>query len=244
MKPAVDLNADLGEGGGNDAAVMPWITSANIGCGGHAGDEATMRATVALAQAHGVAIGAHPGYADREHFGRRELDLSLAAVAVQVREQIEALARLAPVRHVKLHGALYHRAAHESAMAATIAEVVRMAGRERVLYAPPGSELVRAGRTAGLTVAEEVFADRAYRRDGSLVPRGQPGAMIDEETMAAAQVLRMLREGVVRTVEGEEMRIAADTVCVHGDGARAAMLAKRLREALAAAGVAVRAFGG
>lgn len=235
--PRIDLNCDLGEGAGHDAELMSLITSANIACGAHAGDEATMRATVALAQQHGVAIGAHPGFADRENFGRREIGLPPGELAKLVGDQIAALARLAPLTHVKPHGALYNLAARDAAVAKVIAEAVRATGAPLVLFALAGSELVRAGRAAGLQVAEEVFADRTYQRDGSLTPRSRADALIDDEARAVAQVLRMVREGKVRATDGTDVSIRADTICVHGDGPHAVAFARLLRTELAHAGV-------
>ena len=240
--PYLDLNCDLGEGAGHDVELMPLITSANIACGAHAGDDATMRATVALAQQHGVAIGAHPGYADKPNFGRREMALSVNALAALVTTQLAALARLAPLRHVKPHGALYNLAARDAAVAKTIAEAVRATDAGLILFALAGSELARAGRAAGLNVAEEVFADRTYQRDGSLTPRSQANALIADEDGAVSQVLRMVREGRVRATDGTDIAIKADTVCVHGDGANAVAFARRLRAELAEVGIKLKPF--
>ena len=239
--PRIDLNCDLGEGAGHDAELMPLITSANIACGAHAGDDATMKATVALARRYGVAIGAHPGFADREHFGRREMALAPAELRKLVTTQIAALARFGPLRHVKPHGALYNLAARDVAVAKVIAEAVRAADASLILFGLAGSELVRAGRAAGLRVAEEVFADRTYQRDGSLTSRTQPEALISEEPSAVAQVLRLVREGKVRATDGAEVAIRADTVCLHGDGPQAAAMARRLNTELTKAGVELQA---
>ncbi len=244
----IDLNCDLGEGAGHDAELMPLVTSANIACGAHAGDEATMRATVALAAQHGVAIGAHPGFADREHFGRRELPVTPEDVFQSVLAQIRALQGIAHaagarVRHVKLHGALYNLAAREAAIAEAAAYAVRDAGPELVWFALAGSAHVAAGRECGLTVANEVFADRTYQADGSLTPRSRADALIADEDAAVAQVLRIVREGKVRATNGADVAIAADTVCLHGDGAHAVAFARRLRAELATAGIAVRTLG-
>lgn len=240
--PRLDLNCDLGEGAGHDAELMPLISSANIACGAHAGNEATMRATVTLAQKHGVAIGAHPGYADRENFGRREIALPVAALRELVVAQIAALARFGLVRHVKPHGALYNLAARDPAVAAAVAGAVRAADASLVLFALAGSELARAGRAAGLRVAEEVFADRTYQRDGSLTPRTCADALLTDESVAVAQVLRMVREGVVRATDGTDVAIKADTVCVHGDGLHAVAVARRLNVELRKAGIELQPF--
>lgn len=243
----VDLNCDLGEGAGQDEALLPLVTSVNIACGAHAGDEATMRSTVALARRHGVAMGAHPGYADRPNFGRIERAASAAEVYSSVHDQIAALIRIAGedgggVTHAKPHGALYNQAARDAELAAAVAAAVRSAAPALVLVGPAGSELVRAGIAAGLAVACEVFADRTYEPDGSLTPRSRPGAVITDEAVAVAQVLRMVTAGCVRATDGSDVPVKADTVCLHGDGVHAVAFARRTNAALAAAGVERRAF--
>lgn len=240
----IDLNCDLGEGAGHDAELMPLITSANIACGGHAGDEATMRATIALARKHGAAVGAHPGFADRANFGRRELSVTPGEVFALITDQVGAFRRLTaeagvPVRHVKPHGALYNQAARDARLAQAVAGAVRALDPALILFGLAGSELVKAGRAAGLRVAEEVFADRTYQAGGSLTSRNRPDAMIADEAAAARQVIRLVKEGVVRATDGTEARLTADTVCLHGDGPRAAAFARRLRAELAAAGIGV-----
>jgi 5-oxoprolinase (ATP-hydrolysing) subunit A len=240
----IDLNCDLGEGAGHDAELMPLITSANIACGAHAGDPATMRATIALAQTHSVAIGAHPGFADREHFGRRELSLGAMEIRDLVVEQIERLAGLASLCHVKPHGALYNLAARDAVTAEAIVAAIRQVDSRLVLFAPPKSELAKAGEAGGLRVAREVFADRTYQRDATLTPRLHPNAVIVDEAVAVAQALRLAREGWVRTTDGTEIQIAADTICVHGDGANAVTFARRLVRELHSAGIEPRRFGG
>jgi UPF0271 protein len=242
MPARIDLNCDLGEGAGHDAELMPLITSANIACGAHAGDGRTMQETMALAQRHGVAVGAHPGFEDREHFGRRELLLSPAEVRALVERQIRSLCDLGRVRHVKPHGALYNLAGRDPAVARAVVEAVRAVDAGLILFALAGSELVSAGRACGLLVASEVFADRTYQSDGSLTPRGRPGALIDDEETSVAQVLRLVRHGRVRATSGDDVAIAADTLCLHGDGAHAVAFARRLRWELAQAGMEVRAF--
>ena len=243
----VDLNSDLGEGAGADAELMPFITSANIACGAHAGDAGTMRATVELARRHGVAIGAHPGFEDRENFGRREQPVTAAMVEALVLAQVRSLGQIARsldacLTQVKPHGALYNLAAREATLARAVAAAVCQADPTLILVGLAGSQLLAAGRAVGLRVASEVFADRTYQSDGSLTPRLQPGALIADETVAVVQVLRMLREGVVRATDGSEVSIAADTVCVHGDGPHPLEFARRLRAELAAAGIAVQAL--
>lgn len=244
----VDLNCDLGEGAGHDPELMPLITSANIACGAHAGDAATMRRTVLLARANGVAIGAHPGFADREHFGRRErLVLPHEAgelVMAQVRRLQEiAQATGAVVTHVKLHGALYTLASRDRMLAEGIVEAIWRAESRLRLVALAGSVLEQVARRRNeARVVAEVFADRTYQSDGSLTPRTQPGALITNEDRAVEQVLRMVRERVVRATDGCDVPIRAETVCLHGDGPHAVAFARRLRIELAAAGVAVKAF--
>jgi UPF0271 protein len=241
----IDLNADLGEGGPHDAALMPLVSSANIACGGHAGDAASMAAAVALARRHGVAIGAHPGHADREHFGRRELAITPAAAAGLVVEQIGRLEAVVgePLRHVKLHGGLYHQAARDEPLAAAVAGAIAVRWPGMMLVAPAGSRLVAVARARGLAVAEEAFLDRAYAADGSLVPRSQPGALIADATSAAARAVRLARQGVVEASDGATVAIRADTLCLHGDGPDPAGLAAAVREALARAGIAVQPVG-
>lgn len=243
MPLSIDLNCDLGEGAGCDAVLMPLITSANIACGAHAGDEATMRATVALAQEHGVAVGAHPGFLDRVNFGREERELSPCALHDLVSWQIEALRELGPLRHVKPHGALYNMAARNRAVAEVIAEAVYECDRNLVLFGLAGGELVRAGQARGLRVANEVFADRTYQADGSLTPRSHRDALITDEEAAVTQVIEMVREGVVRATDGTLVSVRADTVCLHGDSLHAERFARRLAAELHAAGIALKEWG-
>jgi UPF0271 protein len=241
----IDLNCDLGEGFGHDAELMTVITSANIACGGHAGDDASMRTTVELARRHGVAIGAHPGFEDRDHFGRRELALSPEAVVELVLRQVARLRAVAggSLCHVKLHGALYNLVSRESVLAAAVTEALRGEARDLAVFALAGSEFERCARARGLRVAGEGFADRTYQADGTLTPRSRPDALLTDESDGIAQVLGMVREGRVRTRDGRVAMVTVDTVCLHGDGAQPVALARRLRAALDAAGVLVRAFG-
>ncbi len=244
----VDLNCDLGEGAGHDAELMPLITSANIACGAHAGDLATMRATVTLAKKHGVAIGAHPGFADRANFGRRELPVSPGEVHGLVHDQVlqlQLIARGAGVRlaHVKPHGALYNQAARDTLLAQAVVMAIYEVDPRLILFGLAGSQLVAAAEACGLQVAREVFADRTYQADGLLTPRAQPNSVITDEAVAVTQVLRMVREGRVQSADGPEVMIQADTVCLHGDGAHPVEFARRLRSELAAAGVELRAPG-
>lgn len=246
---AIDLNCDLGEGAGADAELMPLVSSANIACGAHAGDDATMRETVRLALRHGVAIGAHPGFADREHFGRREMPVSPGEAEALVLDQVRRLQEVVralggALHHVKLHGALYNQASRDRALAAAVVAAVRAAAVPR-LYVLSGSVLEAVAREdGGVAVASEVFADRTYQRDGTLTPRTRPDALVADEATAVAQVLRFVRDGRVRATDGADVPVRADTVCLHGDGPHAVAFARRLRAELAAAGVAVRAPGG
>jgi UPF0271 protein len=242
---AIDLNCDLGEGAGNDAALMSLITSANIACGGHAGDAVTMRETMMLALQNGVAIGAHPGFADRENFGRRELTMTSAEVHRLIVAQFGALQEIArsicaKVQYVKPHGALYNMAARDPRLADAIASAVSNVDSEVMLFGLAGSEMIRAGQAHGLRVANEIFADRTYQPDGSLTPRAHPQAMIEDEAAAIAQVLQIVRTETVTAVNGELVRVKADTVCLHGDGVRPVAFASSLRAALEAAGIRVQ----
>lgn len=256
----VDLNADVGEGRspavgdtvaapgprGGDAALMPSITSANVACGFHAGDPGVMRATVALAREHGVAVGAHPGFPDLEGFGRRELQVSPRDVEDFVAYQVGALAAIAAaqgvrLQHVKPHGALFSMAMRDRALAEAVARAAAVIDRALILFGLPGSELVAAGQRAGLRTAREGFADRAYRADGTLVPRSQPAAVIHDLEIVVRRALRIVREGTVDAIDGSRVPLVVDTLCVHGDTPGAADLAAHIRRALADAGVEVKA---
>lgn len=225
---------------------MPLISSTNIACGAHAGDLTSMRAAVTLAMQHGVAIGAHPGFADREHFGRREIAIAPAAAAEMVFTQVRALQAVARelgavVRHVKLHGALYNLASRDRKLAEAMVQAVCAMEKNPMLYVLAGSELERVARTQGrVIVVPEVFADRTYERDGSLTPRGRGGAVIEEADTAVAQVLSMVRQGAVVATDGTRVPIQAETVCLHGDTPHAVRFARELRRKLTAAGIAVR----
>lgn len=242
----IDLNADLGEGSPEDAEVIRWVSSANIACGGHAGDDHSMAAAVARCAAHGVRLGAHPGYPDRAHFGRRELGLTPSEIDKTVRAQVAALKAVAdaagvPLVHVKPHGALYHRAAQDAEVATALIEAIRAVDPGLALVGLAGSPLLEAARVAGLKALAEAFADRGYRADGGLQPRGQPGALIEDPAEVAAQALGLVREGAVRAVDGQIVAVRADTLCLHGDGAGAAARAAELHRALVAAGVRIAA---
>ncbi len=241
----IDLNCDLGEGMGDDAAVLPFVTSANIACGAHAGDPVTMRKTVAAAVAAGVAIGAHPGFPDRENFGRVALGMAPDEVFDVVLAQLGALvytARPFGVRlaHVKPHGALYHVAAADPAVADAIARAAQAVRPDLILVGPPGSALATSAATHGLGFAGEIFADRNYGDDGRLLPRTHPAALVDLDAQAAAQrAVTMLENGVVYTATGTPLPQVGQTICLHGDDPRVLGRARALRAALAAAGITV-----
>jgi 5-oxoprolinase (ATP-hydrolysing) subunit A len=249
----VDLNSDVGESFGaytigHDPILLPHVTSANVACGFHAGDPGVMRTTVALAKQHGVAVGAHPGFPDLVGFGRRELHATPREVEDFVVYQIGALAAIASaqgvrLQHVKPHGALFNMAVHDIALADAIARAAAAVDPELILFGLPGSELVRAGERAGLRTAREAFADRAYLPDGTLVSRRRPGAVVHDAGAVEARVLRMATDRTVVAADGSAVRLEIDTICVHGDTPGAADLAARIRRALDAAGVSVKAVG-
>jgi UPF0271 protein len=238
---SIDLNCDLGEGGAYDADLMRLVSSANIACGGHAGDAETMAAAVALARQHGVAIGAHPGHADRENFGRRELPITPVEAAALVTDQVAALEAVAgePPRHIKLHGGLYHQTGRDLVLGEAIVRAIVDRWPRAVLIAFAGSPLVAVARSRGLTVAEEAFIDRGYAADGALVPRSQPGAEITDPGVAAARAVRLVREGVIEAIDGTPLPIAADTLCIHGDGVAALMIATAVHDAIHRCGILI-----
>jgi UPF0271 protein len=218
----IDLNADLGEGGTEDEALLRLVSSANIACGGHAGDETSMRRAIELAMASGVAVGAHPGYEDREHFGRRALVLPLDKVTDLVRRQVEKLAAVASdmgaqLHHVKAHGSLYNQADRDPSLAEAVVKGITAISSGLVLYAPPAGALAAAGRAAGLTICAEGFADRRYLENGALMPRAEPGAVIKNVEEAVAQAMEIVANGAV------------ETLCVHGDGPTAVAILRTLR---------------
>ncbi|WP_439649437.1 LamB/YcsF family protein [Lentibacillus daqui] len=242
MDKQIDLNCDMGESFGRytigaDADMMAYITSANIACGGHAGDPEVMEQTVRLAKQHGVAIGAHPGFFDLAGFGRRMIDCSAAEVYRLVVYQVGALAAFCKVnqarmQHVKPHGALYNLAGQNRQIADAIARAVHDIDPSLILYGLAGSELLQAGEDQGLQVASEVFADRTYQPDGRLTPRKHPNAIIEQAEAAVQQVEQMVNHGVVEAVDGTQIKIRADTICLHGDGVNAVAFAKKLRRKL------------
>jgi UPF0271 protein len=236
MKTA-DLNCDMGEGIGNDALLMPFIHSANIACGYHAGDVDTMKQTLELCLRHGVKAGAHPSFLDRENFGRREMLLESDEIYDLVSQQLFLLNEIATdmdvkLHHVKPHGALYNMAANNPALARTIALAVKDFDPGLVLLGLSGSVAITEAKKIGLTTASEVFADRSYREDGSLTPRSEPGALLEDTATAVKQVLEMMEKGTVTTVSGKRIPVLAETICIHGDGKLAVELARALYTAL------------
>lgn len=245
----VDLNSDLGESFGAytigmDAGVLSCVSSANIACGFHAGDPCVMAETVRLAQKAGVAVGAHPGYPDLMGFGRRNMACSEKEIKAYTQYQLGALLAIAQangtaLQHVKPHGALYNAAGKDETIARAIAQAIAEVDPTLILLGISGSKLIDAGREAGLRVAHEVFADRAYRADGSLVPRTSAGAVIDDKDVVAARVVRMVCRREVVAITGEVIPVQADSICVHGDNPHAVELARMIRNALEAEGVTI-----
>jgi UPF0271 protein len=242
----IDLNADLGEGCGSDEALLDLVSSANIACGWHAGGATAMRDCVRWAVQKGVAIGAHPSFHDPENFGRKEMDLPPDEIYAGVLYQLGALAAIAKaeggrIAHVKPHGALYNQAARTPEIADAIAAAVRDFDPSLLVFGLANSGLIDAARRAGLVAIEEVFADRGYRADGSLVPRKEPGALLDDEDAVLERTLSMVRDQRVQAVSGDWVPLNAQTICLHGDGEHALAFARRIRGALADAGIGVRA---
>lgn len=252
MTLRIDLNSDLGEGygpwrAGDDAAMLSLVTSANIACGGHAGDPETMFATLTLAKQHGVVVGAHPGYADREGFGRRVIPCSAGEIERLIAAQIGALMGAAAlagtaVRYVKPHGALGNLAGEDRSVADAVARATAAVSRDLAVLAISGGELEGAAERCGLAVYSEIFADRGYLATGRLVPRSRPGAMIEDPHEAAQRLLGFLRSGMMPTLEGGTVALRAQSVCVHGDSEGAVAMARGVRDALALAGVAIEPF--
>lgn len=240
---SVDLNADVGEGM-DDAALLPYVTSANVACGVHAGDPTTMDQTVLSALTRGVRVGAHPGYPDRGNFGRVFVEMSADDIENLIVFQVGALqgfvrSRGGRMTHVKPHGALYHSAAEFPDIARAIAEGVRRVGDDLMLVGAAGSLLTGAGEDAGLAVAEEAFADRRYRPDGTLVPRGETGALLTDPDEAAEQAVGLARDGVAIAQDGTRVSVRADTICLHGDTPGAVEIAKRIHELFRLAGIRI-----
>lgn len=243
---SIDLNADLGEGSGSDAALLEVVSSASIACGGHAGDAGTMRAALLAAKARGVTVGAHPGFADRAHFGRRRLALPAEELDTQIRGQVRMLVEMAEeegvsVRYVKLHGALANMAAEEPAVAALAFAAVEGLVKDLAILAIDNSAQVEVAEALGFPVIREAYADRAYRADGLLVPRSEPSAVLHDPAQIAERALRLARFGELVAVDGTVVSTAARSLCIHGDTPEAVAIARAVRAALEAAGVEVRA---
>jgi UPF0271 protein len=249
----IDINSDVGESFGaysigHDAGLMKAITSANIAAGFHGGDPSVLRETIRLAKANGVAVGAHPGFPDLVGFGRRELNVTPKEAEDFVLYQVAAVTGVAwaegvPVQHVKPHGALFNMAVRNAELAAAIARAVAAINPKLILFGLPGSEILKAGRAAGLRVAAEVFADRAYEPDGSLASRRKPGSVIHDPATVVARAVRMAKERTVVAVDGSIVSLEADTMCLHGDTPGSDDLAAKIRAGLEAAGVTVKAIG-
>ncbi len=245
---SIDLNCDLGEGAGNDELIMPYISSANIACGYHAGDEKTMWQTSELAAKYNVAIGAHPSFFDKKNFGRSEINLSPEEMYDLLIQQLMILDEIAgsfdvKLNHVKPHGALYNMSAKNSSLAKTIAKAIKDFDENLVLFGLSGSHSVSEAKAMGLQTASEVFADRTYQDDGTLTSRSQPNALIEDSDKAVQQALQIINEEVVTTITGKRIPIIAETICIHGDGKNAAEFAKQIHEALEKEKIKIRAFG-
>ena len=241
----VDINCDMGEGIGHDEAIMPFISSANIACGYHAGDEETMKQTIRLALEKKVSIGAHPSFFDRKNFGRVEMNLRVDEIYDLVILQLRAIDRIIKehntvLHHVKPHGALYNMSARDPYISRAIAQAVKDFDHDLVLFVLSGSHSKELADELGLKTASEVFADRTYQDDGSLTPRSQPNALMDDSEQAVQQALQMVTQGTVTTVTGKTISIVADTICIHGDGHHAMQFAKAINQELKTQGVQIK----
>ena len=239
-----DLNCDMGEGMANEALIMPFISSANIACGFHAGNSDIIRKTMDLALKYQVKIGAHPSFRDKENFGRREMQLpadKLYAIMLEQLIKIDIIAKEkgAALHHVKPHGALYNMAARDRTVAATIATAIKDFNEDLVLYGLSGSAMIEEAQALGLKTASEVFADRSYQDDGTLTPRSEPGALIDTEEKSIAQVWLMIRQGQVLSLNGKLVPIKAETICIHGDNRQAVFFARKLYSILQQNNIAI-----
>lgn len=243
-----DLNCDMGEGIGNDEALMPFITSANIACGYHAGNETTMRSTVMMAKNAGVTIGAHPSFSDRENFGRTETkDTSPQQVYELVSAQLKIMHRIVTgcnthLHHVKPHGALYNMAAKDAALSLAIAQAIYNFDNTLILFGLSGSYLISEAKGIGIKTASEVFADRTYQNDGSLTPRIASDALIEDEEQSINQIIQMIKKGTVTSLSGKEVPIAAETICLHGDGKNAVAFASAIYKKLKSENIIIKAI--
>ena len=246
MRSHIDLNCDLGEGVGIEAAILPYVSTINIACGAHAGDEALIRNTIQLAKEQQVAIGAHPSYPDRENFGRTVLPITAEDLQRSVRQQIDLVRGIAfeehyPITHIKLHGALYNQAAKEDALATLLVETIVAIDPLLLVFGLPGSALEQRAVQYNLQFVKEAFADRTYQDDGSLTPRTHPNALIEDNSDCVQQVLRMIRQQEVVTLSGKIIPLSAETVCLHGDGLHAVAFAKSLWQELQKENIIIRA---
>lgn len=240
----IDLNADLGEGGLHDRELLALVSSANISCGVHAGDPDTMASAIRMAIAHGVRIGAHPSWPDREHGGRHEMQLGFASLRNHLLYQLGAIDALVKAQegrlsHIKPHGALYNQAAVDRVLAEDLVMIVQEFNPALVVVGLAGGELLHAARQAGLRTRSEVFADRTYTPWGTLVPRSDPRALLHDPQQAIAQSLSMIREGCVTAIDGSQVKVEAETLCLHGDTPQALGFAQQLRAAFAQEGITV-----
>jgi UPF0271 protein len=242
----IDLNADLGEGGNHDSALLALVSSANISCGAHAGSEANIRAALQTAKQHGVRVGAHPSYPDRDNMGRKVMPMSAQQLEESLLQQLTHLRNLASdlsvtIAFVKPHGALYNQAAQDLTLATQVANTIRQFDASLTLVGLAGSQLLRAGQRAGLRTCAEAFVDRAYQDNGSLVPRSSVGAIIEDTELAMQQALNIISCQRVQTHDGKVIPMAADTLCIHGDTPQALTFARALRRRLDEAGIGIRA---
>jgi UPF0271 protein len=242
----IDLNCDVGEAAGRDHLLVPLVSSVNIACGGHAGDTASMLATLELARAHGVAIGGHPGHRDREHFGRRQLPISGDDAARLVCDQLAELAALtpSPLDHVKLHGGLYHQVAYDLSLAEAVCAELARSWTGLRLVLPAGAPAIAVAAEHGLRVSREAFLDRAYTSDGTLVPRGEPGGVLTDASDVAERAVRLVREDRLVARSGRDLRLTSDTLCIHGDGPTAVDMLQAVRRAFTEAGIGIRPHAG
>jgi len=241
----IDINCDTGEGIGNEEAIIPFISSANIACGYHAGDENTIWETAELCKKYNVAIGAHPSFLDKENFGRTELNLDTDDIYDIVTQQLfiidEVVSELdVPIHHVKPHGALYNLSAKDKTTAAAIARAVKDFNHELILFGLSGSHSIKEAKKIGLETCNEVFADRMYMEDGSLMPRTMEGAVINDIDKVVQQALQLVNEGTVTTATGKTIKLKADTICIHGDGINAVELAKEITDNLKLDGIILK----
>lgn len=248
IKMLIDINCDLGEGMAHDAELMPYISSANIACGFHAGDEDTMRRTIALAIEHGVAIGAHPGFPDKKNFGRKEMKFPEEDIVSIVSEQVYIMLDLVfanggKLQHVKPHGALYNMAAKDLSLANAIAQAIKDIDENLILFGLSGSKSIQAAAAIGLQTVNEVFADRTYNDDGSLTSRQQAGSVISDTNAVEKQVLQMILKQEVTSIHGKNIAIQADTICIHGDGEHAVDFAKQIHQLMKTNNITIQSPG-